>query len=357
MNSAPNARSGFGPDTLVTDQTGHMGNSGSVPPLCYLSAAMPAISVLMPVRDAAPWLHASLASLWRQTIVDFEVIAVDDGSTDDSGAFLDRAAASESRLRVVHTPPSGLPAALNTALAHARASLIARHDADDLSHRERLALQRDRLVAHPRVSVVGCRVRLFPTAGAGMRRWAAWHNALVSHEAMARESLIDSPLAHGTALIRRSALERVGGWRERGWPEDLDLWLRMLCAGHRFAKLPRTLYAWRQHAASATRRDPRYRRERFLALRYDALGRGLLRGSRPVTVIGVGDSLETWHRTIKQGMRDVHAVHAGRPSPRLIGALAPPVVLVFGAASARLRWRDALSAGGLAEGRDFAFVA
>ncbi|MGH7731364.1 MAG: glycosyltransferase family 2 protein [Candidatus Eiseniibacteriota bacterium] len=318
---------------------------------------MPAISVLMPVRDVAPWLDASLASLWRQTVRDLEVIAVDDGSTDGSGAILDRAAAQEPRLAVVHTLPLGIPAALNTALARARAPLIARHDADDLSHRLRFAFQREHLLGHPRVSVVGCRVRLFPAAGAGMRRWVAWHNGLVTHEAMAHEALIDSPLAHGTALIRRSALERAGGWRELGWAEDLDLWLRMLRAGHRFGKLPRTLYAWRQHPASATRRDPRYARERFLALRHDALARGLLRRARRVTVIGVGVSLETWRRTIACGRVDVSAFHAARPSPRLVARLAPPVVLVFGAASARRRWRDALGAAGLMESVDFAFVA
>ena len=321
---------------------------------------MPAISVLVPVRDAAPWLAASLASLWRQTLRDFEVIAVDDGSTDGSGALLDRAAACETRLRVVHTPAAGLPAALNTALALARGALVARHDADDLSHRDRLALQREHLARHPRVSVVGCRVRLFPAAGVGMRRWATWHNALLTHEAMARDALIDSPLAHGTALLRRTALERVGGWRELGWPEDLDLWLRMLRAGHRFAKLPRALYAWRQHAASATRLDPRYRRERFMALRRDALDRGLLAGARLVTVIGVGDSLVTWRRNLaggKRGARRVRAPQVARPSPRVIATLEPPLVLVFGATPARGRWREALEAAGFSEGRDFAFVA
>lgn len=317
---------------------------------------MPAISVLLPVRDAAPWLATSLASLWRQAFGDFEVIAVNDGSTDGSGALLERAAEGEPRLRVVHLPPSGLPAALNAGLARAGGTLIARHDADDLSHRLRLSLQRDHLAAHPEVGVVGCRVRLFPAAGAGMRRWVAWHNGLLDHDGMAREALIDSPLAHGTALIRREALERVGGWSERGWAEDLDLWLRMLGAGVRFAKLRRVLYAWRQHAASATRSDPRYRRERFLDLRREALEHGLLRGARHATVIGVGDSLETWRGLLAHGSRRVHPLAAARPSTRMIAALAPPVVLVFGAASARMRWRDALEAGALSEGRDFVFV-
>jgi len=318
---------------------------------------MPLISVLMPVRNAAPWLSASLRSLWRQTERDFEVIAVNDGSSDASGAMLDRAAAREPRLRVLHIEPRGLPLALEAARAMARGELIARHDADDLSHRERLALQRAHLASHRDVSVVGCRVRVFPMAGAGMKRWIAWHNSLLTHEAMAKEALIDSPLAHGTALIRRAALEAVGGWREKGWAEDLDLWLRMLANDKRFAKLPRTLYAWRQHPGSATRSDPRYARGRFVALRREALEYGFLRWQPRLTLVGVGKSLAEWRAAFTHSEHHLRAIEAARPNPRVLSTLAPPMVLVFGAAPARARWRTALDAAGHREGRDFAFVA
>jgi glycosyltransferase involved in cell wall biosynthesis len=309
------------------------------------------------VRDAGPWLVPSLASLWRQSFRDFEVVAVDDGSADASGGILDRAAARESRLRVFHTPPRGLPAALNHALVHARGDLVARHDADDLSHRDRFAAQIAALARAPEVDVVGTRLRLFPAArtGAGMRRWSAWHNALLRHEDMEREALIDSVLAHGTAMIRRSALESVGGWQERGWAEDMDLWLRLLARGHRFAKIDRTLYGWRQHSGSATRRDPRYGRERMDALRLDALADRIGDPQR-ATVIGVGASLARWTTLLRDHGWSVTPVTRARPD-RGAGALASPLILVFGAPPARARWRDALVRAGRMEGRQFVFVA
>jgi len=319
---------------------------------------MPRLSVLLPVRDARPWLTSSLASLWRQSFRDFEVIAVDDGSRDGSGEILDRAAKHEPRLRVLHTPPRGLPAALNHALAAARGGWIARHDADDLSHRERFALQLAALERAPEVDVLGTRLRLFPAAQvtAGMRRWSEWHNSLLHHDDMERESLIDSVLAHGTAMIRRSALESVDGWQERGWAEDMDLWLRLLARGARFAKLGRTLYAWRQHPASATRRDPRYTRARMDALRIHALENRPLGRARHATVIGVGASLERWTRLLRHHGWSVTAVTRPRPD-RAPATFHLPLLLVFGAAPARTRWRDALLHSGLAEGRNFVFIA
>ena len=322
------------------------------------STRAPQISVLLPVRNALPYLGASLLSLWRQTLADFEVIAVDDGSTDGSGAALEQAAAREPRLTVIHTPPLGLPAALNAALGAARAPLVARHDADDLSHRRRLALQAAALARDPETAVMGCRLRMFPApeVGAGMRRWADWHNALLTHEEMANEMLIDSPLAHGTAVVRGEWLERVGGWEERGWPEDLDLWLRLLRAGARFAKRPEALYGWRQHRGSATRRDPRYRRERFIALKLDALERGLLRGRRQVTLVGVGESLRRCV-PVFEARRRVRCLEAGRPSLKILKTFEPPLILIFGSLRARDRWREAFVNSSLVERIDFAFIA
>lgn len=318
---------------------------------------MPAVSVLLPIRDAGRWLDPSIASLARQTLRDFEIVAVDDGSIDGSGERVERLAEREPRLRVLHEPASGLPAALATALAAARSPLIARHDADDVSHRERLERQSAFLAAHPRVDVVGTRLRLFPASatGAGMRRWAAWHNALLTHDAMRREALIDSPLAHGTAMLRRGPLEDAGGWTERGLPEDLDLWLRMFERGARFAKLSRVLYGWRQHRASATRTDPRYAIGRFVELKLGALDRTLLAGGRRATLVGVGDSLARWRDALGARVRD--AVATARPTTPALARLAPPIVLVFLAASARERWRSALAEIGYSEMTDFVFVA
>ena len=320
---------------------------------------MPTISVLMPVRNAGPYLGDALASLWRQTLRDFEVIAVDDGSTDGSGEALERCARRERRLRVQRQEARGLPAALNAGLEEAQGELIARHDADDVSHAERFERQHDLLVTNPRVAVVGCRVGLLPRGfrGAGMRRWVGWHNRLGTHQAMAREALVDSPLAHGTAMIRRVVLANARGWRDRGWPEDVDLWLRLLEAGARFAKVPRVLYWWRQHAASATHTDPRYAQAAFDALRMDALERRLLRGCTAPTLIGVGASLERWRGVLTRAGYQPRWRAMGRPAAGAASGLVPPVLLVFGAAPARERWRSALRAQAWTEGADFAFIA
>lgn len=148
----------------------------------------------------------------------------------------------------------------------------------------------------------------------------------------------------------------AGGWTERGWAEDVDLWLRMIARGARFAKLPRVLYGWRQHPGSATRRDPRYAPERYAELRLEALGAGFLSAHASVALIGVGESLAGWGRRLRGTGRKVTALAIGRPQGAFV-VPDPPLVLVFGSAPARQRWREHLERRGLEERADFIFVA
>ena len=228
---------------------------------------------------------------------------MDDGSRDGSAALLEARAAMDSRLRVVHTPPLGLVAALNRGLAEATAPFVARMDGDDIAHPERLERQARRLEADPGTDVLGCRVALVTTpavpSSGGMQAYVEWLNGLLDHESMARDRFVESPLAHPSVVLRREVLDGLGGWRDLHGPEDYDLWLRAFDAGHRFAKLPEVLLGWRDRPNRLTRTDPRYAPERFLELKLAALGRGPLAGGRGVVVWGAGPVGKGWARALR----------------------------------------------------------
>jgi glycosyltransferase involved in cell wall biosynthesis len=128
------------------------------------SALGPEISVLLPFRDAAASLPECLASISAQTWRDFEILCVDDGSTDGGASAIACQAEREPRIRLLRSPGHGLVAALNFGLHQARAPLIARMDADDLMHPRRLALQRTAMLADAGLTVLGSRVTAFPEA-------------------------------------------------------------------------------------------------------------------------------------------------------------------------------------------------
>jgi glycosyltransferase involved in cell wall biosynthesis len=251
---------------------------------------MPSVSVLLPVRNAAPWLDDCLDSLARQTLTDHEVVVVDDGSDDGGGALLDLRAAADARLRILHRPARGLVAALNEGLDHCRAPLVARMDADDVCHPRRLELQAAELGAHADVGVVSCLVRHFPAhrVGRGFLLYERWLNGLVTHDDMACERFVESPVAHPSVMARTDTLLDAGGWRDPGWPEDYDLWLRLLCDGIRFAKIGRPLFFWREHDTRLSRTDGRYSVGSFLRCKTHFLVRGPLAGGRTVILWGAG---------------------------------------------------------------------
>ena len=165
-------------------------------------------------------------------------------------------------------------------------------DADDVSHPDRLQLQHQELVDRPEIDVLSCRVTHFAEdeVGAGFRIYETWLNSLLDDGAIRRDLFIESPLPHPSVMVRTSVLQDVGGYRDVGWPEDYDLWLRLAARGHRFAKLPQTLLEWRDHGRRLTRTDRRYSVERFLECKAHYLASGPLRGRGGVIVWGAGQT-------------------------------------------------------------------
>ena len=269
----------------------------------------PLVSVLLPVRDPGPYLKDCIASLGRQTLIEYEVVAVDDGSTDGSAKALDEWASQDDRVKVVHRSASGLVETLNAGLELCQAPFVARMDADDIIHPKRFELQFAEFEELPWMGVVSSLVRHFPWhgVGEGYRVYEEWLNSLATPEQISRERFIESPVPHPSAMVRREVYDTAGGYRDETWAEDFDLWLRLFEAGVTFTKVEKYLYFWREHAERLTRVDGRYSVENFLRCKAKYLVSGPLANCHRVVIWGAG---QTGRRISKHLLRDGAPVEA-----------------------------------------------
>ncbi|HET6268434.1 MAG TPA: glycosyltransferase family A protein, partial [Acidobacteriota bacterium] len=229
----------------------------------------PQVSVVLPFRNAASTLGECLDSIGSQSFQRFELIAVDDGSEDDSGRLIQAYAAKDARIRLIQRGRLGLVGALNLGVALAHSPLVARMDADDVMHPDRLGAQRQFMMRRPGLALAGCQVEMFPQSSimAGNREYIRWQNGCLTSRQIADNLYVESPFAHPSVMIRREVFERVGGYKHGDFPEDYELWLRMAESDCKMAKQPRTLLRWRERPQRLSRTDPRYSREAFDRLR------------------------------------------------------------------------------------------
>jgi len=234
-----------------------------------MSMRLPQVSIVLPVRNAVSTLDECLQSIAHQSYDNYEVLVIDDGSSDGSVELVTRWAESDARIKHFKLPPLGLVTALNRGLSEAQTSLIARMDADDVMYPQRLARQFEFLMEHPDIDLVATQVRLFPEeqVKAGYAEYVRWQNSCLSSEKIYEEIFVESPFAHPSVMFRREVVCTLGGYREGHFPEDYDLWFRLMQSGIRMAKLAEVLLDWRESEGRYSRVDPRCSREAFDHLR------------------------------------------------------------------------------------------
>ncbi len=251
----------------------------------------PAVSIILPFRNEAAYLPECLESIRVQTLASWELLAIDDGSDDGSAELVHSFAVEDGRVRLLRPGRVGLVAALNLGIAEARAPLVARMDADDLMHPDRLRAQQEYLDAQPEVALAGTQVELFPPdeVRGGYLEYIRWQNSVMEPQQVAREIYVESPFAHPSVMARTEVLRAAGGYADGPFPEDYELWLRLHAAGHCMGKVPRVLLRWRERGGRTSRVDPRYARDAFDALRADYLVRDpRVASSRKIVVWGAG---------------------------------------------------------------------
>jgi glycosyltransferase involved in cell wall biosynthesis len=205
----------------------------------------------MPVRNGIAWLGEAVASVRAQDFGDFEFLIVDDGSDDGTAPTLAEFAEVDRRVRVIHQPPQGIVASLNTAIAAARAPYLARLDADDRARPDRLGKQLAFLEAHKEVGLVGSGAEKIDAAGKIIGRMAP----PTDRTRLALLLNRTNPFIHSSVMMRTALVRSVGGYRAAfRAAEDYDLWLRMAEASG-IANLADDLVQYRQHGGNLSRRD------------------------------------------------------------------------------------------------------
>jgi GT2 family glycosyltransferase len=222
------------------------------------------VSVVMPVRDAGPYLDEAVRSILGQSYRDFEFIIRDDGSVDGSTERLREWAARDSRIRLfIGDRPLGPAESSNWVVRQASSPFVARMDADDVSCPDRLARQLAVLERDPDACLVGTLWEGIDPSGRRVRPRDRWRLSQRGPFA---------PFPHGSIMFRRAAFDRVGGYRQEcNFWEDADLYLRLAQIG-RLLVLPDILYLHRSSGHSTRIVSPSEWVEEAVDRMYRSLG-------------------------------------------------------------------------------------
>ncbi len=226
---------------------------------------IPLVSVVLPFYNSEATLAGAIDSILNQSFSEFELLLIDNNSSDNSPIIAQDFGRRDKRISILLECRQGVDFAMNCGLKNARGKYIARMDADDISHPERLKKQVRFLNENSDYGLVGSYVSYVSHIRRtnGFIRFVNWVNSFHSANDIECKQFIEIPVVNPTIMLRRKLYEMYGGCRQGNFPEDYEMLLRYLDAGVRMAKLPEPLLEWHDYSSRLTRNDERYSKEAF----------------------------------------------------------------------------------------------
>ncbi|MCG8697043.1 MAG: glycosyltransferase [Bacteroidales bacterium] len=238
---------------------------------------MPRISVILPFFNAENTFKRAIDSISNQSCADFECILIDNNSTDKSTNIAKQKVSEDDRFKLIYESKQGVMFASNAGSKAARGKYIARMDADDYAHVDRLKLQSEFLENHPGYGGVSGLVNYVAHHNNtdGMSRYVNWVNSICLYEEILLHRFVESPIVNPTAMWRKEVADSLGMYQQGDFPEDYELWLRWLGHGIKIAKINDVVLDWHDSDSRLTRTNEIYSTEAFYRIKTKYLSQWL----------------------------------------------------------------------------------
>ena len=251
---------------------------------------MSLLSILMPVKNTAQYLPACLDSILAQSIPNWELIAINDHSTDSSKKILLSYAQHDQRIKIFDNTDTGIIAALRLAYTKSNGTLITRMDSDDRMSSDKLAIMQQAQLAKGKQHIAIGQVQYFSEQGVGdgYQRYETWLNNLTSKGTNYQERYKECAIPSPCWMVHREDLEACDAFRPKRYPEDYDLFFRFYQYGLTVIPGNKVLHYWRDYPERTSRNDPNYADNRFLSMKMDYFLQLDYQKDRPLVLWGAG---------------------------------------------------------------------
>jgi len=334
------------------------------------------ISIILPVKDTATYLMTCLDSILAQTYTNWELLAVDDASSDECYSILKKYAAIDTRIIALKNPQPGLLNALRFGYAHSSGDLIHRMDSDDIMPEKKLELMvgtaSERFCRYEPVLITGATAYFSDEGpvGDGFKRYDQWLLKVAENQSYRGEIYKECVIPSNCWLVHREDFDRIGGFEHDDFPEDYDLCFRFIAGGLKIIGLPVVLHHWRDRSDRISRNWEVYKDNRFFDLKIRYFFQMDRDPSRPLVLWGAGKNGKDLAKLILKKQREFHWVCDNSKKigkdiyglkmehHKLIEALiSPQIIIAVASPEGQLEIQNELNELNLQKGKDYWFFA